>query len=487
VKTLPNLPLLAIARRMEIWSIHLLVPYARNARIHSPQQIDQIAASILEFGFNAPLLVDSAAGIIAGHGRLLAAQKLGLTHLPVVVLDHLSEKQKRAYIIADNKLAENAAWNEELLASELANLEREGLDLSLVGFSDEELDELLDETENTIDDPVEETIPDAPGEPVTRLGDVWCIGPHRIICGDCRDATIVNRLLDGKQANLVITSPPYAKQREYDAASGFEPIAPDAYLDWFSAVAANIELILAPDGSYLLNIKEHSEEGERHLYVKDLLLAHRRKWNWRFVDEFCWRKTDNGVPGKWNNRFKNAWEPIFHFCKQKEIQFFPQAAGHASDDVIVYSPDNPSSRTGSGLLGAGAEKTSGIAWPSNVIECKAESTQGSHSAPFPRALVEFFLKAFTKSGNLTFDPFLGSGTTIAAAHVLGRVGYGCEISSAYCDVIIQRISARAGVPAVLLTTSQEYATVAQERGVSRPSGQGQVNGPPAKGNRRKAS
>lgn len=483
----PSLASPAMARRIEIWSVDRLVPYARNARIHSPEQIAQLAASIVEFGFNAPILVDSSAGIIAGHGRLLAAQKLGFTQVPVVILDHLSEIQKRAYVIADNRLAEHAGWNDELLAAELADLEREGLDLSLVGFSDAELEALLQDTNNDPTDTVEEIIPDPPGKAITRLNDLWIIGPHRIICGDCRDAGIVNRLFDGKQANLVITSPPYARQREYDSASGFEPIAPEAYVDWFSAVAANIELILASDGSYLLNIKEHAEEGERHLYVKDLLLAHKRKWNWRFVDEFCWRKTDNGVPGKWNNRFKNAWEPIFHFCKQKDIQFFPQAAGHAWDDVIVYSPDNPSSTSGSGLLGTGAEKTSGIAWPSNVIECKAESTQGSHSAPFPRALVEFFLKAFTKPGHLIFDPFLGSGTSIAAAQVLGRTGYGCEISPAYCDVIIHRISVLAGLPAVLLATGQEYATVAQERGVSRACDQGQGTRPPANGSQRKAS
>ncbi len=201
----------AMARRIEIWSLHRLTPYARNARTHSSEQVAQIAASIVEFGFTNPILVDSDAGIIAGHGRLLAAQKLGLSEVPVVILDHLSETQKRAYIIADNKLAENAGWNQELLAAELVDLEREGLDLSVVGFSDAELEALLHSDDSG--DAADDYIPDAPAQAITRSGDVWIIGPHRLICGDCRDAVVVQKLLDGKQANLVITSPPYASQR----------------------------------------------------------------------------------------------------------------------------------------------------------------------------------------------------------------------------------------------------------------------------------
>src|SRR5512141_631478 len=133
----------AMARRIEIWPVDLLVPYAKNARTHSPEQVAQIAASIAEFGFNAPILVDSNAGVIAGHGRLLAARKLGLAEVPVVVLDHLSETQRRAYIIADNRLSELAGWDEKVLAAELRDLEQVGVDLALVGFSDDELEDLL--------------------------------------------------------------------------------------------------------------------------------------------------------------------------------------------------------------------------------------------------------------------------------------------------------------------------------------------------------
>jgi hypothetical protein len=344
----------AMARHIEIWPVERLVPYAKNARTHSAEQVAQIAASIVEFGFNNPILVDSNAGIIAGHGRLLAARKLGLTEVPVVVLDHLTETQRRAYILTDNRLALNAGWDDTVLAEELRDIQADGLDLALVGFSDEELGSLLAEDDGSEPTPeAEEEIPEEPAVPVTRPGDVWLIGKHRLICGDCRDANVIRVLLQNARANVVITSPPYASQRAYDPSSGFRPVPPDEYVGWFRDVAASIESILVPDGSYFLNIKEHAEDGERSLYVKDLVIAHKRQWGWRFVDELCWRKTDDGVPGGWGNRFKNAFELIFHFCRRREIKFRPKAVGHWSDDCFDYSPNNPKSTSGSGLLGTG--------------------------------------------------------------------------------------------------------------------------------------
>jgi DNA modification methylase len=481
----------AMAQRIEIWPVDKLIPYRRNARTHSPEQVAQIAASIAEFGFNSPILVDSNAGIVAGHGRLLAARKLGLAEVPVVVLDHLSETQKRAYIIFDNKSADAAGWDDEILRGELEELRAAEIDLAALGFSEAELRGLLAEIEPEIgesaDDAAEGEIPETPAEAVTRPGDIWVIGPHRLICGDCRDYAVVKRLLDGARANVVSTSPPYASQRAYDPSSGFRPVPPDEYVAWYADVAANIAAILADDGSYLLNIKEHAEDGERSLYVKDLFIAHKRKWGWRFVDEFCWRKTDDGVPGGWNNRFKNAWEPVAHFCRQAKIKFRPKAVGHWSDDCFDYSPNNPKSTSGSGLLGTGPRgaaadlgknhdswqttrrnannlegRHGGIARPSNVIELKTESSQGSHSAPFPRALVEFFVKAFSDPGDLVFDPFLGSGTTIAAAHLLDRVGYGVEISPAYCDVILRRVERLTGIEPAL-ASGEKFSDIAAQR------------------------
>jgi len=481
--------------QIELRSIRALLPHARNSRTHSEAQVAQVAASIREFGWTNPILVDGEGVIIAGHARLLAARKLGMDEVPVIVLAHLTPLQKRALVIADNKLALNAGWDEETLRVEIESLQEDGFDLDVVGFSDEEIRILLTHNASGAEADAEalgeDETPEVPVDPVSRTGDIWAIGPHRIICGDCRDAGTVAQLFHGARANVVITSPPYATQREYDPASGFKPVPPEEYVGWFRAVAAGVESVLAPDGSYFLNIKAHADEGERNLYVMDLVLAHRRQWGWRFVDEFCWRKTDNGVPGGWGNRFKNAWEPVFHFCRQQQIKFRPKAVGHESEDCFDYSPNNPKSTSGSGLLGTGPRgaaadggknqsawqrsrsslsdgsegRHAGVARPSNVIEVRTESGQGSHSAPFPRPLVEFFLLAFSDAGDVVFDPFMGSGTTMAAAASLERAGYGCEISPAYCDVILRRIMNLTGETAMLAETGETFAAVAESRGV----------------------
>jgi hypothetical protein len=213
-------------------------------------------------------------------------------------------------MVADNRLAALGETDDDRLRAELAELRDAEIDLGGLGFSDDELAVLLadaDRVEEGTED-AEEDLPEAPAEPVTRLGDIWSVGRHRLTCGDCRDRNVVERMLAGALANIVITSPPYATQREYDPTSGFTPIPPEEYSNWYRAVAANIAAVLTPDGSYLLNIKPHAGDGERSLYVMDLVIAHRRRWGWRFVDELCWRKTDDGVPGGWGNRFKNAWE-----------------------------------------------------------------------------------------------------------------------------------------------------------------------------------
>src|SRR5712691_4214186 len=173
-----------IARRIELWLIDKLIPFARNPRTHSDAQIAQIAASIAEFGLNNPILVDTKAGIIAGHGRLLAARKLGLTEVPVIVLDHLSDAQKRAYIIADNQLALNAGWDEDLLRAELAALKEEDFNIDLIGFEDEELARLLaaqDAADGLTD---EDEVPELPQTPVSITGDLWILGNHKLIVGD---------------------------------------------------------------------------------------------------------------------------------------------------------------------------------------------------------------------------------------------------------------------------------------------------------------
>ena len=266
VRGLQHYPLV---QQIELWPIDKLIPYAKNPRTHSDAQVAQIAGSIAAFGFNAPILVDSHAGVIAGHGRLLASRQLGLQEVPVIVLDHLSEIQRRAYLIADNKLGENAGWDDDLLREQLAELRDSDIGLETLGFADDELRELLQAAENDSVPSDEGEIPEATTDPVTRPGDIWQIKRHRLICGDCRDPDVVGRLFDGAQANMVFTSPPYATQREYDPSSGFQPVRPEEYCNWFRDVARNVATVLAPDGSYFLNIKEHAEDGERSLYVKD--------------------------------------------------------------------------------------------------------------------------------------------------------------------------------------------------------------------------
>lgn len=287
---------------------------------------------------------------------------------------------------------------------------------------------------------------------------------YGVICGDCRDLAVVKRLLGERKVNLVFTSPPYADRRQYDESSGFKPIPPEHYVQWFADVQAVIAEVLTSDGSFVLNIKPHAEDGQRVLYVNDLLTAMVRQWRWQFVDELCWRKTDDGVPGGWPNRFKNAWEPCYHFTRSDKIKFNPEAVGHWSEDCFDYSPLNPKSTSGSGLLGSGARgaaadggklqgawaqsnhsknvgkdgRHGGITRPSNVIECKTESSQGSHAAPFPRALANFFIRSFSDPGDVCFDPFMGSGTVLAESMALGRSCYGCEISPTYTDVIVRR-------------------------------------------------
>lgn len=271
-------------------------------------------------------------------------------------------------------------------------------------------------------------------------------GENRLLCGDSTSETDVAQLLAGAAASVVFTSPPYASQREYDATTDFRPIPPDAYSDWYAAVQARIAEWLAPDGSYFLNIKEHCEDGQRHLYVKDLTIAHVRAWGWRFIDEFCWTRA--GVPGGWNNRFKNGWEPVFHFARGEQIKFRPDAVSHETEHAFDYSKANGKAPSGSGLLGKehGARFHEGLARPSNVlrVDTGGGKTSGEHPAEFPVGLPAFFLQAFSDAGDLVYEPFGGSGTTLIAAERLERRCAVMEISPRYCDVVLRRFEAETG-------------------------------------------
>ena len=202
----------AMASAIEVWPVDRLIPYAANARTHSDAQVAKVAASIKEFGFTSPILVDGQDGIIAGHCRLMAARKLGLEQVPVIILDHLSDAQRRAYVLADNKLALEAGWDNDILAAELDRLREDGFGLEVIGFSDEELGGLLDGMEEQDEGDAgdgEEKIPPPPANPVSQPGDLWVLGEHRLLCGDSTKADDVIRLMKGERAILFATDPPY--------------------------------------------------------------------------------------------------------------------------------------------------------------------------------------------------------------------------------------------------------------------------------------
>jgi len=216
-----------IARLVEMWPINKLVPYARNPRTHTAEQIARIAASIVEFGWTNPILVGADGVFIAGHARLAAATKLELTEVPVIVLDRLTDAQKRAYVIADNQLALDAGWDEEVLAAELAALQEESFNLDLLGFDTHELDALL----AVADDEKADAVPPLPESPVSRVGDLWRLGPHRVLCGDATNPESVARLLGERKPRMMITDPPYgieldSEWRDRAGLNGHGPAEP---------------------------------------------------------------------------------------------------------------------------------------------------------------------------------------------------------------------------------------------------------------------
>ena len=285
-------------------------------------------------------------------------------------------------------------------------------------------------------------------------GQIWTIRgrrgtTHRLFVGDCRRAEDVARLMGGARATLAFTSPPYADRRKYDQTSEFRPIPPEAYIDWFEAVQQNVRRHLASDGSWLVNIRAHSEDGERHTYVHDLVLAHKRQWRWCFIDDLIWVRA--GVPGIWPNRFKNAYEPVFHFALVPQIKFRPGAVSHASKHAFKYDPSYAQdSNSGSGLLGKehGAGFEEGLARPSNVIEVGTGGAKvtGAHPAEFPVGLPRFFILAYSDAGDVIYEPFAGSGTTLVAAEQTGRAGYAMEVSPRYAALVLERMAGLGLVP-----------------------------------------
>ena len=455
---------------IEYLPIGSLTPYARNARTHSPEQVAQIAASITEFGWTNPILVDGDNGIIAGHGRLAAARKLGLDQVPVIELAHLTVAQKRALVIADNRLALDAGWDEEMLALELADLSEAGYDLALTGFEDAEIEALLTgdmtdadaDAEPDADEPdAADDVPDAPVVAVSRPGDVWAIGAHRLICGDATDRGVVAALMDGDAARLCFTSPPYGNQRDYTSGG---------ITDWdglMRGVFAHVPT--ADDGQVLVNLGLIHRDNEVITYW-DAWLGWMRTQGWR---RFAWYVWDQGpgMPGDWAGRFAPSFEFVFHFNRQSRKPNKIVPCKHAGE---IKRPDDSSSKGMRGKDGKIGEwtgvgkPTQDFRIPDSVIRVHRHTGKIGqdidHPAVFPVALPEFVIEAYTDAGDIVFEPFGGSGTTMLAAQRTGRVCRSVEIAPQYVDVAIKRFQQNhPGVPVMLLATGQSFDEVEAAR------------------------
>jgi DNA modification methylase len=396
-------------------AVDKLIPYAKNSRTHSPEQVGQIAASIKEFGFRNPILVDGV-GIIAGHGRLMAAQKLGLDKVPTIDCSDMTESQKKAYIIADNKLALNAGWDTTMLTVEMKDLEDEGFDLKLLGFDDKELNSLLqpDIVDGLTD---EDAIPDVPEEPKTKLGDIYILGNHRLMCGDSTSIDDIEKLINGNKADICFTSPPYnagsldikgnaRTQKKYNSFDDNQ--TEDEYKDF---VISNLNCIFSVCNEVLYNIG--LVEGNKRVIVD--VLAHYRE---QFKDIIYWKK-NNVAPHIQGGVINNLVEFILCFGDGKR-KF------------------------------QNAQFTQGSYY--NVIE--GSSAAGNefskiHKATFPTYLPENIIQNFCPVKGSILDTFGGTGTTMIAAEKLSRKSYLMELDPKYCDVIVKRWEDFTGKQAIL--------------------------------------
>ena len=416
------------ADRVERRPVASLVPYARNARTHSEAQVAQLAASVTEWGWTTPVLVDEAGQIIAGHGRVLAAQRLGLAEVPVMVAAGWSETQKRAYVIADNKLAENAGWDENLLRLELGELQGLGFDPATIGFDADALKALF-AGQGTQGNTDPDAVPEPPAEQVTQAGDVWLLGQHRLACGDSTDAATVARVMDGEQASLLLTSPPYAQQRDYKSGG---------IADW-DALMQGVFAVAPVDsaGQILVNLGLVHRDGEWLPYWQGWI-DWMREQGWRRFGWYVWDQGP-GLPGDWNGRLAPSHEFVFHFNREAERARKTQRckmAGAVSNGGLRNTDGSIEGRT------KGPSAIQQFKIPDSVIRVTRHKgglgNAGSHPAPFPVALPRELIEAFSDVGDIVFEPFSGSGTTIIAAEMTGRHCRAIEMSPEYCDVAVRR-------------------------------------------------
>ena len=443
-----------------------LLPYAANARTHSDAQVEQIAASIREFGFVNPVLVDEHGEIIAGHGRTLAAKLLGLDRVPVIRRDGLSDAQKRALRLADNKIALNSGWDEALLAAELSVLADMDFDINLTGFDTTEIDALLATpaseppptaaTDPDAEDPADQDV-EPPRQRVTRRGDVWLLGEHRLMCGDSTSAEDMARLVGAEPAALLFTSPPYGHQRNYTTGG---------IGDWdvlmqgvFGAAAAAV----APSGQVLVNLGMTHHESEWHPYWTGWI-EWMRSQGWRRFGWYVWDQGP-GLPGDWNGRFAPSFEFIFHFNREIRRPNKIIESKWAGDPLLMSGLRKPDG-TMSGNSHHGRD-IQPFRIPDNVLRItrhKARGIETEHPAVFPVKLPEFVIESFTDAGQVVLEPFSGSGTTLLACQRAGRRGRAMDIGAEYVDLAIARWHLlHPDIPVTLEGDGRTYAAIAQER------------------------
>jgi DNA modification methylase len=413
-----------ISKQIELWTLDRLIPYARNARTHSETQIAHIAGSIVEFGFTNPILVDSSGGIIAGHARLLAARKLNLEHVPVIVIDYLTDTQKRAYVIADNKLALNAGWDPELLRLELLALEQESFNRDPIGISDKEFEEefkdLLAELERETGNTDEDAAPDVPETPVTVAGDLWILGNHRLLCGDATGMDSLMQVLAGEQADLVFTDPPYnvaySQSRKEQGRS--RPIANDNLGREFGKFLYDVcvNLLTVSKGAVYIFMSS----SELHTLQK------------AFID----------AGGHWSTFVVWAKD---HFTLGRSDY-------HRQYEIMLY-----------GWRQGGNHYWNGARNQGDVWQVNKPRVNDLHPTMKPVELIEHAIGNSSQSRDVVLDPFGGAGSTLIACEKTGRRARLIEIEPNYVDVSIQRWQEFTGRQATLASDGRTFADIAGER------------------------
>ena len=395
-----------------------LIPYARNSRTHSDEQVTKIASSIREFGFLNPVIVDGQNGIIAGHGRVMAAQKLGLIEIPVLQADHLSDAQKRAYIIADNRLALDAGWDAEMLRVEFAELADLGFDLDLTGFDADELAELELDVE-VLPDGDEDAVPEPQDDPVSKLGDVWQLGNHRLMCGDSTSIDAIDKLMDGNKVDMVFTDPPYGMNLDTDYSSMKSEMfkGKTGGAEYSKVIGDNEDF--SPE---LINTVFASFG-----YCKEIFL-----WGADYYAELLPEK-NSGSWVVWDKRLDDSADKMYGSC----FELCWSKSKHKRDIARVK-------------------------WAGIFGMEKEHDKKRVHPTQKPVNLITWFFDKWGKDSISVVDLFGGSGSTLIACEKTNRKAFLMELDPKYCDVIIKRWQDFTGKQATHEETGRTFAQLAQE-------------------------